>query len=170
MLMMITKSLFLFLLSLANMHLIFKEKRSVESRLADSPPEVCCRCIDKNAVCNNKIAKNDTALGINCNSIECDLFNDCDPKIKGCKVGQIKVVEVSDVFDLRSPEKCGFDEKVCCNPGPGGAFINEIPQFDVNSFEDDQVVVDTVAICGKPNLQAVEDFGHGITCGKRDSR
>ena len=30
--------------------------------------------------------------------------------------------------------------------------------------------VDTDAICEDSKLSAVQDFGHGVTCGKRDSR
>ena len=62
-------------------------------------------------------------------------------------------------------------QKICCNPGPGGGFEKKlIPFVDNidNTLED--VIVDTVAICGDPKLAAAQDFDHSITCGKRDLR
>ena len=33
-----------------------------------------------------------------------------------------------------------------------------------------EMKVDTRAMCDDSNLLAAQDFGHGVTCGKRDSR
>ena len=119
------------------------------------------------------MGNNKTSPRINCISLECDLFEDCDPNKMGCKVQGLNIVDVSDLLDLRQKGEpsCASGQKICCNPGPGGGFEKGLLPFvdDIdNTLED--VIVDTVAICEDPKLGAVQDFEHGITCGKRDSR
>ena len=166
----ITLSLILLINAATSMRMA-RQVEDSEQRLRETPPQVCCRCIDQGATCNNDMGNNKTSPGINCNSIECDLFEDCNPK--GCKVQGLNIVDVSDLVDLRQKDEpsCPSGQKMCCNPGPGGGFEKGLIPFvgDIdNTLED--VIVDTVAICGDPKLAAVQDFDHGITCGKRDSR
>eukprot|EP00092_Neocalanus_flemingeri_P011006 GFUD01011851.1.p1 GENE.GFUD01011851.1~~GFUD01011851.1.p1 ORF type:complete len:506 (+),score=110.36 GFUD01011851.1:173-1690(+) len=142
-----------------------------EKRLRETPPQVCCRCIDQGATCNNDIATNETNAGLAC--IECELFNDCKPGQAGCKVQDITIVEVSDIFDLRQKDepKCSASQKLCCNPGPGGGFEKQLKIVDAIDLKfEAELIVDTQAICEDSKLSAVQDFGHGVTCGKRDSR
>merc|ERR1711971_16184 len=151
-----------------------------EQRLAEKPPQVCCRCIDQSATCNNDIATGDTdnelPPGIACkNSIECDLFQDCDPEEKFCKVQDTNVVDVKlsrdDIVDFRqgNRRKCAFGKKICCNPGPGGGFEQRLGLLS-SANPLGELRVDTQLICEDPKLSAVQDFGNGVTCGKRDSR
>lgn len=153
-----------------------------EQRLAEKPPQVCCRCIDQSATCNNEIATGggptDKELppGIACkNSIECDLFQDCDPEEKFCKVQNTNIVDVrlsSDgVVDFRQGKrrKCALGKKICCNPGPGGGFAKRLGLLSSNNPLG-ELRVDTQLICEDSKLSAVQDFGNGVTCGKRDSR
>ena len=147
------------------------ECSSCQERLKETPPQTCCRCIDEGATCNNEIATNKTFPGLKCNNIECDLFDDCDPDQSGCKVQALTVVDVADVVDLRQidQQKCPSGQKLCCNPGPGGVFEKQLGPL-IGDNPSGRVIVDTVAICQDSKLSAVQDFGHGITCGKRDSR
>eukprot|EP00092_Neocalanus_flemingeri_P022264 GFUD01024144.1.p1 GENE.GFUD01024144.1~~GFUD01024144.1.p1 ORF type:complete len:519 (-),score=122.85 GFUD01024144.1:270-1826(-) len=158
---------------------------SCEQRLTEKPPQVCCRCIDQGATCNNDIATGGTnielPLGIACeNSIECSLFGDCKPDGKFCKVQGMNVVDrqvvdegilFGDVVDFRQGDrrKCPSGQKICCNPGPGGGFEMRLGLVSENNPLG-EVVLDTQAICEDPKLSAVQDFGNGVTCGKRDSR
>ena len=63
-----------------------------DRRLAAEPPQVCCRCIDQSATCNNDIATQagpgkELPTGIACkSSIECESSGDCDPSKEFCKV------------------------------------------------------------------------------------
>jgi len=154
-----------------------------EQRLTEQPPQVCCRCIDQSATCNNDIATGggpglkEVNPGIACeNSIECQLFNDCDPESKFCKVQGTSVVDIVDVkvnsdLDFRQGEQrtCEFGQKICCNPGPGGGFERRLGLVSSNNPLG-EMRVDTQLICEDPKLSAVQDFGNGVTCGKRDSR
>ena len=154
--------------------------KSCEKRLTEKPPQVCCRCIDQRATCNNDIGTGGTNKelppGLACGaSIECDLFGDCDPEAMGCKVQDTNVIEeglfLDDVLDFRQGKrrKCPSGQKICCNPGPGGGFEKRLGLVSANNPLGN-VVVDTQAICEDPKLSAVQDFGNGVTCGKRDSR
>merc|ERR1712142_247075 len=143
-----------------------------EQRIEENPPQVCCRCIDESATCNNKIGSTDPPLGINCDSLECELFGDCDPSKRGCKVNGLTIVDTSDLLDLRDAgPSCPFGQKTCCDPGPGGGFKTRLNIPLTDGVDNDvEVFVDTQAICENPKLAAVQDFGKGIICGKRDSR
>ena len=148
-------------------------RQAAEQRLEANPPQVCCLCIAVSATCNNAIGTKDTPPGINCNSIECDLFEDCDPNKTGCKVQGLNIVDVLELVDLRQKDepRCPSGQKICCNPGPGGGFEKGLRLFVENIDNTlDDVIIDTQAICENPKLAAVQDFDHGITCGKRDSR
>jgi len=144
-----------------------------DQRLEETPPQVCCLCIEDGATCNNNIGTNTTNPGINCDSLECELFNDCNPA--GCKVQGLTIVDTSELVDLRQKDepRCPPGQKICCNPGPGGGFEKELLPFiddSDNTLVDVDIFVDTQAICESPKLVAVQDFGKGVVCGKRDSR
>ena len=149
-----------------------------EQRLAEKPPQVCCRCIDEAATCNTDTGKEgvkEVPPGLACEaSIECDLFGDCPPD-QGCKIQDTNVVD-SDLFldgviDFRQGErrKCPSGQQICCNPGPGGAFEKRLGLVSPRNPLGVQMV-DTQEICEDTKLSAVQDFGKGVTCGKRDSR
>ena len=126
-------------------------------RLRLTPPQTCRRCIDETATCNNDIATNQTNLGLKCKD---------DDDQKGCPIKKdLNVIDLSSIVNLREDgPKCLDGKKVCCNPGPGGAFEKQL------RGKKGKVVVDTAKICGNDKLSATQDFGHGITCGKRDAR
>ena len=155
-----------------------------EQRLVEKPPQICCRCIDQVATCNNAIAtggnentKKTVGPGLTCpDLIVCEVF-DCDSDIKqvGCKIQNTRVVDqdlfLDNVVDFKQgdQEKCPAGQKVCCNPGPGGGFEKRLGLVGADNPLGIQRV-DTNVICDDSKLSAVQDFGHGITCGKRDSR
>jgi len=150
---------------------IRRQADNTDQRLEENPPQVCCRCIDDGATCNNNIGSNTTNPGINCDSLECELFNDCNPA--GCKVQGLTVIDTSELVDLRQSGEpsCPQGQKICCNPGPGGGFEKELlPFLDDSDNTLVDIFVDTQAICENPKLAAVQDFGKGVVCGKRDSR
>merc|ERR1712142_892685 len=120
-----------------------------EQRIEENPPQVCCRCIDESATCNNKIGSTDPPLGINCDSLECELFGDCDPSKRGCKVNGLTIVDTSDLLDLRDTgPSCPFGQKTCCDPGPGGGFKTRLNIPLTDGVDNDvEVFVDTQAIC-----------------------
>ena len=143
-----------------------------DRRLAAEPPQVCCRCIDQSATCNNDIATQagpgkELPTGIACkSSIECESSGDCDPAKESCKVQNTNVI---DSIRQRQKQRCPSGKKVCCNPGPGGGFEARLGIVSANNPLG-ELTVDTQDICNDPKLSAVQDFGKGITCGKRDSR
>jgi len=150
-----------------------RQAEDSDLRLEATPPQVCCRCIEDGAICNNNIGTNTTNPGINCDSLECELFNDCNPSLTGCKVQGLTIVDTAELVDLRQRDepRCPPGQKICCNPGPGGGFEKGLLPFVADS--DNTLVdifVDTQAICDNPKLVAVQDFAKGIVCGKRDSR
>ena len=142
---------------------------SSQARPSQRSQQVCCRCIDKAATCNNEIANvgesgKELSPGLACeSSIECKLFDNCDPEGSSCTVNNVSIVEKSE------GRACSPGKKTCCNPGPGGGF--EVRLGLVSAGNPLGVLkVDTQKVCEHPKLSAVQDFGKGVTCGKRDSR
>jgi len=152
-----------------------------QKRFTEKPPQVCCRCIDEGATCNNGIARgkgtDELPPGLACTtSIECELFNDCPANKKFCKVQNTNVIDedlfLDDVLDFRKGKrrKCPPGKKTCCNPGPGGGFERKLGLVSTKNPVGEDLIINTQAVCEDPKLSAVQDFGNGVTCGKRDSR
>ena len=126
--------------------------------------EICCRCIDKTANCNNDIAGIEPELGLTCDDeLECAIF-DCEDNNPGCYVGEHNVKDLDTQGFDRQKQQCPADQKKCCNPVQKGGVL---PLLDANQLYNE---VDTKAICDSPKLQAVQDFDHGVKCGVRDAR
>ena len=93
---------------------------------------------------------------------------DIDADQMGCKVHSTLVVDIVD-FKQGEQEECPAGQKVCCNPGPGGGFEKRLGLVSEGNPLG-EMMVDTRVICEDSKLSAAQDFGHGVTCGKRDSR
>ena len=90
----------------------------------------------------------------------------------GCKVQNTLVLDgdplLASIVDLKQGN-CLSGQKICCNPGPGGGVEKKLGLVSENNPLG-EMKVDTRAMCDDANLLAAQDFGHGVTCGKRDSR
>jgi len=153
-----------------------------QKRIAEKPPPLCCRCIDDRATCNNEIAdgrdrtenkrRDQVSPGLTCrDDIDCQLFGEsCDKP--GCDVQGTNVIDEFE-FDFKqggNSDNCPFGQKVCCNPVDSDAFFTRLGLVSVGNPLGNTLTADTGAICEDSKLSAVQDFGHGVTCGKRDSR
>ena len=154
------------------------------NRIKENPPQVCCRCINEKATCNNQIAnggavqgtgsrlKKELPPGLTCKpQYECEMFGECTSS-RGCDVDGFNVVDAGvGLLDIRGEEKpnCPIGQNVCCNPVAGGAFETRLGLVSQGNTLGD-LRVDTRAICEDPGLSAVQDFDHGVTCGRRDAR
>merc|ERR1711971_24083 len=155
-----------------------------KARIDEKPPPLCCRCIDELATCNNEIAsggnrkgerrRNQVSPGLTCpDDIDCQLFGaSCDSP--GCDVQGTNIIDQSSLeFDFKqggNQDSCPVGQKVCCNPVDSDAFFTRLGLVSAGNTLGDIATVDTEAICQDSKLSAVRDFGHGVTCGKRDSR
>ena len=155
-----------------------------DKRITEKPPPLCCRCIDGGATCNNEIAnggnrngnrqksKDQVSAGLTCPlDIKCQLYGiSCNNP--GCSVQGVNIIDEDRTgFDLKQggeDESCGFGQKVCCNAVDSDYFITRLGLVSEGNPLGEPV--DTEAVCDDPKLRAVQDFGHGVTCGKRDSR
>jgi len=148
------------------------------ARLVEKPPPLCCRCIDDAATCNNDIASGGSGMvdtGLNCpDSIDCQLFGNCDTP--GCDVQGINILQDNSVeFDVRQggeiEDVCPRGQKVCCNPVDSDAVVTRLGLVTANNPLGESLSRgDTNPVCEDSKLSALQDFGHGVTCGKRDSR
>merc|ERR1711892_892437 len=158
-----------------------------EQRIADKPPELCCRCINERATCNNDIAsggsgnqnrpkrRSQVSPGLTCpDDIDCQLFG-ASCSNPGCNVQGTNVIDEDediagiDLKQGREVESCPFGQKICCNPVDSDSVFKRLGLISEGNPLG-EVTVDTQAVCDDPKLSAVQDFGHGVTCGKRDSR
>jgi len=155
-----------------------------EQRIAENPPNVCCRCIDERATCNNEIAtggggggksrpkrREQVGPGLTCaDDIDCQLFGQCSNS--GCDVQGTNVVSQEDFgLDLKQGgrDACPFGQKSCCNPVDSETVAIRLGLISQGNPLG-EIVVDTQEVCEDPRLSALQDFGHGVICGKRDSR
>eukprot|EP00092_Neocalanus_flemingeri_P040720 GFUD01044332.1.p1 GENE.GFUD01044332.1~~GFUD01044332.1.p1 ORF type:complete len:517 (+),score=101.68 GFUD01044332.1:36-1586(+) len=155
-----------------------------EKRIAEKPPQICCRCIDKQATCNNDIAsggsrntnrpkrRSQVSPGLTCpDDIDCQLFSTCSGS--GCNVQGTNIID-EDIPGIEprqggEDESCPFGQTICCNPVDSDTIVKRLGLISQGNTLG-EITVDTQAICEDPKLSAVQDFGHGVTCGKRDSR
>lgn len=162
-----------------------------KKRISEHPSRICCKCIKETAACNNnlpeKIRKpllpiedfpvrngdSGTPLGpgLTCQeSLDCEVFRDC-----GCKVANVNVRDVDNGIDLRQAggdesNSCPVGQKLCCNPVSGEILEVRLGLVGEGNPLGEDVNVDTVAVCESQDLSAIQNFGLGLTCGKRDSR
>jgi len=146
-----------------------------QPRLAEKPPELCCRCIDERANCNNDIASGgnragerqrpELSPGLTCvKDVECELFGECDGR--GCDLFNDASVEFD--FEEDRQRSCPFGQKVCCDPVDADTL--RLGLVSGGNPLGEPSIGDPRKVCDNPKLSAVQDFGHGVTCGKRDSR
>jgi len=149
-----------------------------EQRLTEKPPPFCCRCVDERASCNNDIgSRPSVAPGLTCPDLfDCELFESCSSS-PGCDIQGTNIIDQDssddDYIDLKQgggQERCSLGQKLCCNPVDSDTVVG-IRLGLVSGGNPLGEPVNTVdEICSNSKLTAVQDFGHGVTCGKRDSR
>merc|ERR1711936_818948 len=102
--------------------------------------------------------------------IVCQLFGVCSRS--GCDVQGTSVVRREDIgLDIRQGggNACPFGQQSCCNPVDSETLAKRLGLISQGNPLG-EVVVDTKQVCEDPRLSALQDFGHGVICGKRDSR
>jgi len=128
----------------------------------EAEPQLCCKCIDENASCNNDIATNfnRTTTGATCiNELDCSNFGDCSCDIT------LDLRQDYDEFDNDVDTTCPIGQKNCCDPIDNQMFSSNLELAQVvgpRSKDRD--------VCMSQNLVATQDFSKGVVCGKRDSR